>query len=74
MSANVLGEAPMRRIRPYLLIGAGANGNAQLINCVMSVSAAQRVYQEAVAKLRIGEVIRCRDASGTLVLSSDPAE
>jgi hypothetical protein len=40
----------------------------------MSVEAAERVYQESVAKLRIGEVIRCRDAAGALIFSSDPIE
>jgi hypothetical protein len=35
----------------------------------MSMDAAQRVYDEAVAS----EAIRVRDASGTLVLSSEPA-
>ena len=40
----------------------------------MSVEAAARVYDEAVAKLRNGEVIRVRDAAGALVMSSDSSE
>jgi len=40
----------------------------------MSVEAAERVYQESVAKLRAGETIRVRDAAGALVFSSDPNE
>ena len=46
----------------------------QLLNVVMSVEAAHRVYDEAVAKLRTGEVIRCRESAGALVLSSEPSE
>jgi hypothetical protein len=51
-----------------------SNGNAQLLNVAMSVEAAQRVMDEAVPKLRTGEAIRCRDAGGALVFSSDPSE
>jgi hypothetical protein len=51
-----------------------ADGNAQLLNVVMSVETAQRVFDEAVAKLGTGEVIRVRDARGALVLSSDQTE
>ena len=40
----------------------------------MSLDAAQRVYNESIAKLRAGEVIRVRDAAGALVLSTDPTE
>ena len=34
--------------------------------------AAQRVYDEAVAKLNTGEVVRVVDATGVLVLSREP--
>jgi hypothetical protein len=40
----------------------------------MSLDAAQRVYNESIAKLRADEVIRVRDAAGALVLSTDPTE
>ena len=33
--------------------------------------AAEKAYQEAVANLRVGEVVRMRDALGTLLLSTD---
>jgi hypothetical protein len=33
-----------------------------------------RVYNESVANLRTGEVIRVRDARGALVLSTDPSK
>ena len=40
----------------------------------MSVEAAARVYDEAVAKLRIVEVIRVRNVCSGLVMWSDPNE
>ena len=51
-----------------------ADGNSQLLNVTMSVDAAQRVYQEAAAKLNVGEIVRVRDAFGTLIFSTNPAE
>ena len=61
-------------IAPYKISLWTADGNAQLINVVMSLDAAQRVYNESIAKLRADEVIRVRDAAGALVLSTDPTE
>jgi hypothetical protein len=40
----------------------------------MSLPAAERVCRESIPNLRIGEVIRVRDAAGALVLSTDPTE
>ena len=59
---------------PELTCSFGLTAIPQLLNLIMSVEAAARVYDEAVAKLRIGEVIRVRDVSGGLVMSSDPNE
>jgi hypothetical protein len=39
-----------------------------------SFEAAEKAYQEAVANLRLGEVVRLRDAVGTLLLSTDANE
>jgi hypothetical protein len=36
-----------------------------------SFEAAEKAYQEAIANLRVGEVVRVRDAVGTLLLSTD---
>ena len=36
--------------------------------------AAEKAYQEAVADLRVGEIVRVRDAVGTLLLSTDADE
>jgi hypothetical protein len=59
---------------PYKIELYDANGNAQLLNVAWSFEAAEQVVREHVAELRLNEVIRVRDASGTLVLSSDPTE
>jgi hypothetical protein len=40
----------------------------------MSVEAAERVYNESVAHLHTGEVIRVRDAARALIISSDQDE
>jgi len=40
----------------------------------VSFEAAEKAYQEAVANLRVGEVVRVRDALGTLLLSTDTEE
>ena len=37
----------------------------------VSFEAAEKAYQEAVANLRVGEVVRVRDAVGTVLLSTD---
>jgi len=42
-----------------------------LLAVTESFEAAEKVYQEAVANLRVGEVVRVRDAVGTLLLSTD---
>jgi len=39
-----------------------------------SFEAAKKAYHEAVANLRVGEVVRVRDAVGTLLLSTDANE
>jgi hypothetical protein len=39
-----------------------------------SFEAAEKAYQEAVGNLRLGEVVRLRDAVGTLLLSTDANE
>ena len=40
----------------------------------VSFEAAEKAYQKAVANLRVGEVVRVRDALGTLLLSTDEDE
>ena len=40
----------------------------------VSFEAAEKAYQEAVANLRLGEVVRLRDAVGTLLLSTNIAK
>jgi len=40
----------------------------------VNFEAAKKAYQEAVANLRVGEVVRMRDAVGTLLLSTDADE
>jgi len=40
----------------------------------VNFKAAKKAYQEAVANLRVGEVVRMRDAVGTLLLSTDADE
>jgi hypothetical protein len=42
-----------------------------LLAVTESFEAAEKAYQEAVANLRVGEVVRVRDALGTLLLSTD---
>ena len=39
-----------------------------------SFQAAEKVYRKAAANLRVGEVVRVRDALGTLLLSTDEDE
>jgi len=45
-----------------------------LLAVYVSFQAAEKAYQEAVADLRVGEVVRVRDALGTLLLSTDADE
>jgi hypothetical protein len=62
-------------MRPPLKIELwDARGNAQVLNVAMSFKAAERIYQQHVAQLRAGEVIRCRDAAGALIFTSDPTD
>jgi hypothetical protein len=42
-----------------------------LLAVTESFEAAEKAYQEAFANLRVGEVVRVRDALGTLLLSTD---
>jgi hypothetical protein len=58
-------------MRPPFRIELWSGGNSQLLNVAMSGEAAERVYQEAVSKLLIGETIRVRDSAGALIFSSD---
>jgi hypothetical protein len=59
---------------PYKIEFYDANGSAHILNVAWSFEAAEQVVREHVGELRLNEVIRVRDASGTLVLSSDPTE
>ena len=51
-----------------------ARGNSRIINHVVSLEAARRVYEETAPRLDTGECVRVRDARGALVCSSDPNE
>jgi len=42
-----------------------------LLAVTVSFEAAEKAYQEAVANLRVGDVVRVRDGLGTLLLSTD---
>ena len=44
------------------------------LGCYSEFEAAEKAYHEAVANLRVGEVVRVRDAVGTLLLSTDANE
>jgi hypothetical protein len=59
---------------PYKIEFYDANGSTHILNVAWSFEAAEQVVREHVGELRLNEVIRVRDASGTLVLSSDPTE
>ena len=48
----------------------GADGNC-VLNVTVSIDAAKQVYQEAIAKLNTGKVVRVVDAKGQTVLSSE---
>jgi hypothetical protein len=43
----------------------------QVVLVTESFDAAEKAYQEAFANLRVGEVVRVRDALATLLLSTD---
>jgi hypothetical protein len=45
-----------------------------LLGVAVNFEAAEKAYQEAVANRRVGEVVRVRDALGTLLLSTDADE
>ena len=45
-----------------------------VLTVTVSFEAAEKAYQEAVANLRVGEVVRVRDSLGTLLLSTDADE
>jgi hypothetical protein len=47
------------------------NDTPHLLAVTESFEAAEKVYEAAVANLRVGEVVRVRDALGTLLLSTD---
>ena len=51
-----------------------ARGNSRIINYVVSLEAARRVYEETAPRLDVGECVRVRDARGATVCSSDPNE
>jgi len=42
-----------------------------LLAVTVSFEAAEKAYQEAVANLRVGDVVRVRDGLGTVLLSTD---
>lgn len=55
---------------PFKIEVWGADGNC-VLNVTVSIDAAKRVYQEAIAKLNTGKVVRVVDAKGQTVLSSE---
>ena len=61
-------------VAPFKIEVWSADGNSRILNMTVSIDAAQRVYQEALANLRTGETLRVKDASGALVLSSNSSE
>jgi hypothetical protein len=61
-----LGEHIMRRDR--------RDDEPHLVAATASFDTAKLAYQEAVANIRVGEVVRMRDAVGTLLLSTDGDE
>jgi len=56
---------------PFRIEVWGADGNSRILNMTVGMEAAQRVYDEALAKLNTGEVVRVVDAKGQIVLSSE---
>ena len=56
---------------PFTIQLCDRRGNAKALVVTVSIAAAQRVFAEAKPNLRVGEVIRVRDASGAVVLASD---
>lgn len=55
---------------PFKIEVWGADGNC-VLNVTVSIDAAKRVYQEAIAKLNTGKVVRVVDAKWQTVLSSE---
>ena len=51
---------------PFKIEVWGADGNC-VLNVTVSIDAAKRVYQEAIAKLNTGKVVRVVDAKGQTV-------
>ena len=47
------------------------NDTPHLLAVTESFEAAEKVYEAAVANLRVGEAVRVRDAVGTLLFSTD---
>ena len=56
---------------PYRIEVWRADGSNHVINTTVGMEAAKRVYDETIAKLNTGEVVRVVDAKGQIVLSSD---
>ena len=52
-------------------VNPNADGDSRILNMTVGMEAAQRVYDEALAKLNTGEVVRVVDAKGQIVLSSE---
>ena len=50
------------------------NDTPHLLAVTESFEAAEKAYQEAVANLRVGEVVRVRDGLATVLLSTDADE
>jgi hypothetical protein len=61
-------------VAPFKIEVWSADGTSRLLNMTVSLNAAERVYQEALANLRTGETLKVRDANGALLLSSDTSE
>ena len=58
-------------MKPPITVEFWTHGNPHILEVAMSLPAAERVYSEAVAKLRRGEIVRVIDATGTLLFSTD---
>ena len=56
---------------PFKIEVWSADGNSRILNMTVGMEAAKRVYDEAIAKLNTGDVVRVKDAKGQIVLSSD---
>ena len=56
---------------PLTIERLDANGNLHIVEVTVSLPAAQRAFNEAVAK-NTGEVVRVVDATGALLFSFGP--